>query len=410
MKIWIIDHYSVPVKYYPLARNTNFAKYLMEQGHEVIIFAASTVHNSEMNLIEDNKKQIEVIEDGVKYVLVKCHSYTGNGMKRMRNMYEFAGKLESVCKCYEKPDVIMSTLLTPFACKKGIQIGQKYGCRNIAQINDLWPETLIAYGRAAKKHPIVLWLRRIEKWIYRNADRIVFSMEGAYDYIKEQGWEKEVPRGKVDFINNGIDLEQFDFNKEHYQVEDDDIKDDSKFKVIYAGSIRKVNNLGKLLDVAKQVKNERVQFLIWGDGDELSRLETRKKEEQIDNVFFKGRVDKKYIPYITSHADLNFAHNTSSPLFRFGISFNKIFDYFAAGRPIFCDFACKYNPVITEGAGISVSSGNEAEIAEAIDKMAEAGDLDKYSRRAREAAEKYDFKRLTQKLADIMESAQQLEK
>ena len=65
MKIWIIDHYSVPVKYYPLARNTNFAKNLMKMGHEVTIFAASTVHNSTINLIEDNSEYKEIVDDGV---------------------------------------------------------------------------------------------------------------------------------------------------------------------------------------------------------------------------------------------------------------------------------------------------------------------------------------------------------
>ena len=54
MRIWLINHYAVPPQYYPLARQNYFAKYLMQAGHEVTIFAASTVHNSELNLIEDD--------------------------------------------------------------------------------------------------------------------------------------------------------------------------------------------------------------------------------------------------------------------------------------------------------------------------------------------------------------------
>lgn len=48
MKIWIINHYAVPTKYYPLARPAMFAKHLMSMGHEVTIFAASTVHKEEI--------------------------------------------------------------------------------------------------------------------------------------------------------------------------------------------------------------------------------------------------------------------------------------------------------------------------------------------------------------------------
>ena len=70
----------------------------------------------------------------------------------------------------------------------------------------------------------------------------------------------------------------------------------------------------------------------YGDGDEREALQQRVAEENISNVVFKGRVEKKYVRYITSCADLNIAHNTPSSLFRFGISFNKLFDYLAAGN------------------------------------------------------------------------------
>lgn len=41
MDIWLINHYAVPPKYYPLARQTYFAKYLMALGHTVTIFAVA---------------------------------------------------------------------------------------------------------------------------------------------------------------------------------------------------------------------------------------------------------------------------------------------------------------------------------------------------------------------------------
>ena len=403
MRIWIIDHYSVPIEYYPLARNTNFAKHLIKKGYEVIIFAASTVHNSKVNLIEDDKPYKEVNDNGVNYVLINCHQYSGNGLKRILNMYEFAGKLETVCNHYPKPDAIIATSMTLQACKKGIMIGREYGCKCIAQITDLWPETLIAYGRATKHHPIVLWFRRIEKWIYQHADKIIFSMEGAYDYIIEQGWTKEIPRSKVFFINNGVELEEFEYNKEHYIIEDEDLTDPNLFRVIYTGSVREVNNIGKLIVVAKNVKDKRIKFLVWGDGNQKDELEKRLKEEQIANFVFKGKVDKRYIPYITSCADLNIAHNTSSPLFRFGISFNKIFDYMAAGKPIICDFECKYNPVITHGAGIEIASGNEVEIAKEIERLcSDSNTRDMCSNALRAIREEYNFSHLTEKLERVI--------
>ena len=185
MRIWLINHYAVPPRYYPLARQNYFAKYLMRAGHEVTIFAASTVHNSDLNLIEDDTPYREDVVDGVHYVLIRCKSYHGNGVSRILNMLEFARKLPGVCNKYPRPDAIVATSMPPMSCAAGIKLARKYGCRGIAEIADLWPESIVAYGIAGPRNPAVLYLRRLEKWIYKKADAVVFTMEGAYDYILE---------------------------------------------------------------------------------------------------------------------------------------------------------------------------------------------------------------------------------
>lgn len=406
MNIWLINHYAVPPKYYPLARQTYFAKYLMAMGHAVTIFAASSVHNSDVNLITDGRKWREETVDGVHYVYIKCCDYQGNGLKRIYNICEFAWKLPGVCKQFPKPDAIVATSMPPTSCAMGVRMGRKWGCKTVAEIADLWPESIVAYGIAGPHNPAVLALRRLEKWIYKRADALVFTMEGAYDYITEQGWEAEIPRSKVHYINNGVDLEQFDYNKDHFCVEDPDLDDPDTFKVVYTGSIRKVNNLGLLLDAAKCVPDPRVKFLIWGDGDEREALERRVSDEGLTNVVFKGKVEKKYIPSIVSRANLNFAHNSFTYLFNYGISFNKLFDYFAAGQPILCDFPCRYNPAINYGAGMEVRDARPQEIATVIGQLAKlpAEQRQLMGANARRAAEDYDFKRLTDKLVAVIES------
>lgn len=407
MKIWLINHYAVPPQYYPLARPSLFAKNLIKMGHDVTIIAASTVHNSESkNLIEDGSKVKKITDDGIPYVLINCMPYQGNGIRRVINILQFARRLPKVLRSLEQPDAIVATSFDPFTCYEGIKYAKKHGIKAVAEIADLWPETLVAYNGVSPYHPAVKYLRKIEKKIYTQADAIVFTIEGAYDYISEQGWEKEIPKSKVHYINNGIDLEQFDYNKDHYQIDDEDLNNPNIFKVVYAGSIRKVNNLDKLLNVAKLIDCSTVRFLIWGDGDELQKLNQRKEQEHIDNVVFKGRVEKKKIPYITSCADLNFAHNNASPLFRFGISFNKIFDYLAAGKPVLCDFESKYNPIVDTNAGFVVDSGDEREIAQRISDISNYSkeQLKQYSDNSRCGAEKFDFKYLTKSLVNIIDS------
>lgn len=406
MNIWLINHYAVPPRYYPLARQTCFAKYLMAMGHRVTIFAASTVHNSDKNLIENGEPYREETVDGVSYVYIKCLDYQGSGLRRIYNICEFAWKLPGVCKHYPKPDAIVATSMPPTSCAVGIHLARKYGCKGVAEIADLWPESIVAYGIAGPRNPAVILLRWLEKWIYKKADAVVFTMEGGYDYIRERHWEQEISESKVYTINNGVDLKEFRENMHHFQIENTDLEDPDTFKVVYTGSIRKVNNLGLLLDAAKLVNNPRIRFLIWGAGDELESLRRRVAEEHIENVKFQGVVEKKYVPYIVSKADLNLAHNNPTPLFRFGISFNKLFDYLAAGKPILSDFPCPYNPAVRLGAGTEVAEPTAENIAKAFEEFAALPPdrYEKYVKNARLAAEEYDFENLTKKLLAVIES------
>lgn len=403
MNIWLINHYAVPPKYYPLARQTCFAKYLMAMGHTVTIFAASTVHNSDKNLITDGSPWREETVDDVHYVYIKCLDYQGSGLKRIYNICEFAWKLPGVCRRFPRPDAIVATSMPPTSCAMGIRVARKYKCRGVAEIADLWPESIVAYGIAGPHNPAVLALRRLEKWIYKKADAVVFTMEGAYDYIVEQGWEKDVPRSKVFFINNGVDLEAFDYNREHYPVEDPDLKDPNTVKVVYTGSIRKVNDLGVLVDAAKQTADPRLRFLVWGDGDELPVLRRRVLDEGVGNVIFKGRVEKKYIPSIVSQADYNYINGQNNDIFRFGISPNKLFDYFAAGKPTVICMRVKYNPAERFSCGLTCQAPEELPaLLERFSALSEA-EYAAMCRNARKAAEAYDFKNLTQKLLEILE-------
>lgn len=404
MNIWIIDHYSVPTKYYPLARNTNFAKKLIERGHTVKIFAASTVHNSNINLVNDFLYK-EITEDGVTYILIKCINYKGNGIKRIINILDFSRKLKKVCSFFDKPDVIISQSMTLNACAEGIKLGKKYKCKKIAQITDLWPETIVAYGLCKKYNPIVLYLRNLEKWIYLNSDKIIFSMEGAYDYIIEQKWENEIPKNKIAYINNGIDINNFDKNINN-RIMDKDLDNDDIYKIVYTGSIRKVNNVGILLDVAKNIEYPNIKFLIWGNGDELNYLKDRIIKEKIENVVLKGKIDKKNIPYIVRKAQINIVHATTTHLTRFGISYNKMFDYLAAGKPILTTFNCKYNPSIMHGVGFEVEKQSVANIANKIKNiyLLPKSEYDEICSRTKEVAKLYDFDVLTDKLLDVINS------
>ena len=409
MNIWLINHYAVPPEYYPLARPTLFAKNLMAMGHTVTVFAASSVHNSDVNLITDGRKWREETVDGVHYVYIKCCDYQGNGLKRIYNISEFAWKLPGVCKRFAKPDAIVATSVPPTSCAMGVRMGRKWGCKTVAEIADLWPESIITFGIAGPHNPAVLALRRLEKWIYKKADAVVFTMEGAYDYIVEQGWEKDIPRSKVHYINNGVDLEQFDYNKEHFRMDDPDLDDPDTFKALYTGSIRPANNPKLLIDCARYLlPYPDIRLLIYGGGENLDELREICKENGLKNCIFKGRVPKQNIPYVLSKGDLNLLNYNlrSVDVFKYGSSQNKLFDYMASGRPILSNVSIAHSLIRKYCCGQDDTLPDAEAYANAVLAFYH---MDEEQRRlmganARRAAEDYDFKRLTDKLMAVIES------
>lgn len=400
-KIWFVCHYSMPPEYEMRVKTLRFAHYLGAKGIDCTIFSASTIHNTNINLIRDNTPYIERIYDDLKYVHIRCSDYTKNDIKRIINMEQFAYRFAKAAENFTPPDVVVSDTYC-ISYKPIYGYCKKHNVPFVLDMRDFWPQSIVEFLGYSEKNPIIQMMYRMEKNMYIHADRIIFSMEGGYDYIKDHHLENVIPRDKVFFINNGVDVDVFNKDKKEFIIDDDDLDNEKIYKVVYTGSIRKANNLGIVLDAAKKIKDPEIKILIWGDGDELEELKKRTVRESIQNVVFKGKVERKYIPYITSKADLNLIHLKASKLFKYGISSNKMFDYLAAGKPILSTFPCKYNPAVTLGAGIAVKNQTPEEIADAI-SFIKQGDSTEYCNKAIEAAWKYDYSTLSNELLRILE-------
>lgn len=410
--IWILNHYASGMYFDRGGRHYNFAKYLRRAGYAPVIFCANSKHGKAERFLETDAPWEERIAEEIDtpFVFVRARTYTGNGKQRVLNMIDFYCNVKKAAKEYAaqhgRPDVIYASSVHPLTLVAGIQLAKQFGVRCVCEVRDLWPESIVAYSsRFTKDNPLIKLLYRGEKWIYKKADAVVFTMEGGYDYIVEQGWGKEIPCSKVHHINNGVDLELFDYNKEHFRVEDPELDDPKVFKVIYTGSIRRVNNLGLLLDAAKCVKDPRVKLLIWGDGDEREALERRVRDEKIANVEFKGRVEKKYVPSIVSRSDLNLVHWEQAPLLKYGASYNKLFEYMAAGRPIFATVCPGYSIWGRYDCGRDTEDTRPEPLARELEKMAglPPEELLRLGENAREGSRDYDFRVLTQKLLNVIE-------
>lgn len=391
-------------------RHYYFSKYLQKKGHEVKIFTSSRIHNTDINMIKDKMLCIEKNMDGVLYTFVRTSNYKGNGMGRIINMLQFPIRIWNVCRKFEKPDVIYTSSPDLFTAVSAVLLAKCMKVKKVVEIRDLWPESIAAYNNISHKNLMIQFLYQLEKWLYRNADQLIFTMAGGKKYIRKKGWTRSINPEKINYINNGVDIEEFEYNRKHFQIRNDDLENPDIFKAVYTGSIRKVNNLGVLVQSAYLLKkkNSSIKLLIWGDGDEKEELENQCKRMKLGNIIFMGRVEKKYIPYIVSKADVNLIHGKYTDIMRFGCSPNKLFDYLAAGKTVVTDINPGYNLIERHHCGITIERDAPEKIARALLKLEKEKELlqEKYGRNAKKLSEKFDYKLLADKLEKILENTE----
>ena len=172
--VWIICHYAQQPPINTMLRYHNWGKELVKRDYSVTIVAASTIHNTDIDIVEKNGKNEDVC-NGIRYIYVKTPKYSGNGIQRINNMISFCFGLRQFKK--EKPDVIVNceAYLFPFVKRyfKGIPV--------ITDTVDLWPESIIEYAGYSKWNPIIRVLYHLEKDAYLKSDALIFSMEGGAD-------------------------------------------------------------------------------------------------------------------------------------------------------------------------------------------------------------------------------------
>lgn len=140
MNVWIVNHYAIPPSMGGLVRHYYFSKYLQKKGHQVKIFTASKVHNTEINMITDKSLYKEKMMDQVEYTFVRSRDYKGNGIDRIINMIDFPFKIRKAMKTFykeQRPDVIYTSSPDLFVAFFALLFGRKHGIPVVVEIRDL---------------------------------------------------------------------------------------------------------------------------------------------------------------------------------------------------------------------------------------------------------------------------------
>lgn len=414
-KVWFINQNSYLPEDGPHTRHYSFGKYMVRDGYEPFVFAGNVLHHVNSIIPVDNGLYVEKIRDGVHFVYIKTHEYHENDVNRIRNIISFYNNIFKVCNTisakYGKPDLIYASCMYPTALLAGVKMAKRYSVPCISETRDIVPDEFIIDGALRENGLIANCTRKFMKYIYDRSTALVFTMSGGMQYITDMKWDTS-HGGKIDinrvyYINNGVDLELFDSNAEKFVVQDDDLGADN-FNVVYFGAIRFFNQMPLFIETAKELKKRDrndIKILMWGTGTKLDEMRTKLQEEGLDNLVLKGYVKKQYIPGIAKRADAFIATGNSVAVNKYGASFNKLFDYLAAGKPIILPFLLSDSIIANNHAGYELRESNHKLMADTIIRLAdmEKNEYQAMCNNSRNLSKNFDYRNLTHKVEKIIE-------
>lgn len=385
MKVWFVNHYALPPDSAAGTRHFSLARELDHRGHQVTIVAASFDHFSRLQRIPRGARPVQSqLIDGVRFLWVATPGYSSNGINRFVNMLAFARRVRAlpIANQSERPEVVVASSPHPFGALSALRIARKVGCPFVLEIRDLWPESLVHVAGMSPRSPVVLLVDRVIRHLYRTADAIVVLMPDGGEAIASRGGS----RSRVTYIPNGIDLRML--------PEPRPPQSSSRFTVMYAGAHGAPNAVGDIVDAAALLATEGrddIRFRFVGEGAEKDSLRERANRKHLRDVSFEEAVPKERVFAVLQEADAFVATMAPSVLYRFGISFNKLFDYMAIGRPVILGNAAVNDIVAEAGAGYSVPAGDPRALADAIRRMADTDPAERaeMGRRGREHVEAF---------------------
>lgn len=397
--IYYHQHFSTPRGAGGL-RSYKFARRLVERRHLVTIICGSYSEGDTGLTGEYHHGVRRGMVDGIEVVEYHLpYSNQHNFARRTFTFLKYAAKSTWVA-LFADYDVLFATSTPLTATIPGIVAKVLRRKRFIFEVRDLWPDLPREMGVIT--NPLVLWSMGLLEWLaYNTADACIGLSPGIVEGIRRRT-PSSMP---IKMLPNACELELFGKGEPRRApgVGADELL------ALYAGTHGIANGLDAVLDVAAELKRRQrrgIKIVLVGAGKLRESLMRRAAEERLDNVIFLPSVKKNEVAMLLRGANIGLQMLKNVPVFYYGTSPNKFFDYIAAGLPVLINYPGWLADLVEERhCGIAVPPDNPAAFADALERIAENRvQLKEMGAHARQLAETtFDFALIADEYVSFME-------
>ncbi len=401
MRILYIHQYFVEPSGSGGTRSYEFARRLVRDGHQVTMLT-STAFLEPHRISDRGVSRFEVAGISVVALPIRYRNSFG-AARRVAAFVRFAMASAWHASRAQRPDVIFATSTPLTVIIPALAAKVRHRCVMVFEVRDLWPSIPIAMGYLRSK-PLRWVARMLERIAYASADSIIALSPGMEAGVRTINEDKT----PIAMIPNSSDIDA------HSTGDLDRLPSvwpdlSGRRLITYAGTIGPANDLAWLIRVAEQISStDGVAIAIVGDGKERPEIERLALEAGLlgTRVFVLPPIAKSDIPCVLRRSTLCLCLFADEPLLE-TTSPNKLFDAFAAGRPIAINYGGWQQSLLEDsGAGI-VLSRDEHEAATEIERfMADTDRQDRCGLMARELAlTRFDRELLYRQIVEVLSNA-----
>ncbi len=261
-------------------------------------------------------------------------------------------------------NVLLVTTAPPFLPVLGYLAHKLFKITYVCILYDLYPDIAVALDVIPKHHPVARFWQFINRRVWQEASQIIVlspQMKQRVAGICPQAADKISVIHSWGDAKKIIPIPKQDnwFAKEYNTVD--------KFTVLYSGNMGRCHDIDTILEAAKLLKDEPIQFLCIGGGAKRKILVDQIKELDLNNFQFLPYQEKSNLPYSLTACDLSLVSMDKG--FESLVAPSKLYPALAAGKPIavICPQNSYLKQLIAEGnCGESFDNGDSQGLAEFI--------------------------------------------
>ena len=372
MNILLLNHYAGSTRHGMEYRPYYLAREWVRAGHRVRIVAASQSHLRASAPPMNGRMAVDETIDGIDYRWLATPPYQGNGARRALNLAAFVGGVyrHSHQLAAERPDVVIASSTYPADIWPARRIAMLAGARLVFEVHDLWPLSPMELGGMSRRHPFIRLMQAAEDYAYRHADTVISILPHPHSHMAAHGLAPH----KLHVVPNGVDPAEWTAAPAPLPPPVAallaNLRAQGRTLVGYAGSHGAANALDTLIDAAGLLQAQPLAFVLAGSGPDKQQLQRRVQAAGLRHVHFLTPLPKACMPALLGSFDIAYLGWRRQPLYRYGISPNKLGDYFMAARPVIHAVDAANDPVADAGCGLSIAPDDPVALAAAIGRLA----------------------------------------